>query len=141
MHLLLKLSRGLLAFDGPGLGLTERKVSQISDKTSKITNVNENPHSTQFCVNIVKVFLDKFDLKTNVILISHSTGFNIRREICVLYGSYIHSCILPTNGMPGFIRRILILKTALGKRVRLELIRGEIGRVTLHQASCDICIS
>ena len=114
---LLSHSSGLLAFDRPGFGLTDRPLSKVSsNKSTVVWNTSNNPYSIDFSIEILKILLNKFGIR-KCILISHSTGSAVATLFCQKYSSIIdiQSLILvsPSIGMPGFIRSIL--KTKLGK--------------------------
>eukprot|EP01084_Bolivina_argentea_P202649 346209_1 len=125
---------GILAFDRVGFGLTERPVTpNIDEEEEIIIKDNNNPYSIHFSLKIIKTFLDKFEMKS-CILLGHSTGGLIANWFAYHYPSYVNGLILisPTGYMPSFIRSIL--NTKLGKPIILSLVRSEIGQVTLHQA-------
>ncbi|ETO16912.1 hydrolase, alpha/beta fold family protein [Reticulomyxa filosa] len=150
---------GMLAFDRPGFGLTQRPLPH--DTSSSAANVNSsdsgsfdwrggesNPYSITFSVEILKTLLDKLHVVNNTVLIGHSTGSAVCGWFAHDHPQYVRSVVMvaPSVGLPGFIRALL--KTKLGKPVIMQLVRSEIGyfflkkkkkkrQVTLHQAWHD----
>lgn len=150
----LELSRHspiLLSFDRPGFGLTSRPVRDSTgsfgtwvDRSAGgrgVLREQENPYTQEYAVKLLFKLLTTLGLtQRKSVLVAHSTGGAIAVRAAIerpdlIGGCFLISPHLLTAGFPSMLKSLL--KTKLGKIITQQLVRSELGEVTLKRAWYD----
>jgi len=118
--------QGILAFDRPGFGLSDRP------KETSETSKKHSYYSVHFAKRITKKLMNRENIK-QAIFIGHSTGASLSCWFAQDNPEMVQGMVLlaPTNGLPSFIRTLL--GTNLAKKFILQLVKTKIGAVTLQK--------
>jgi len=121
--------RKILAFDRPGFGLTDRPPE------GKFVDNGISPYSNEFHMRTLEALANTIDGK--LVLVGHSTGASFACAFAQEYSERVEALVLvaPSTGIPTFVRSILKMK--LGKTIMLNLIRSDIGQVTIQRSWHD----
>jgi len=121
---------GILAFDRPGFGLTQRLPE------GKVVADGISPYSNQFHLLTLKTLMEDNDI-SSAVLVGHSTGASFACHFAREYPLMVQGLVLvaPSTGIPTFVRSILKMK--LGKTIMLNLVKSDIGQVTIQRSWHD----
>ncbi|MGB9750206.1 MAG: alpha/beta fold hydrolase [Caldisericia bacterium] len=114
----------VIAIDIPGFGLTERP---------KKSSLNFNPYSRDGQVEVIKMFLDKLNIK-KVIILGHSMGGAISTYFTIKYPEYVEKLIIEDGaiyeegGPPSFISSFL--RSSVGKLLWPILVKPFVGQIS-----------
>eukprot|EP00493_Phyllostaurus_siculus_P003426 UN03441 len=77
------------------------------------------------------------EIDGKLVLVGHSTGASFACAFAQKYTERVEALVLvaPSTGIPTFVRSILKMK--LGKTIMLNLIRSDIGQVTIQRSWHD----
>jgi len=117
---------GIIAFDRPGFGLTDRPQENSTIKK------NKSFYSVYFAKRIIKHLMDLEGIP-QAVFIGHSTGATLSCWFAQDYPDMVQGLVLlaPSNGLPSFIKSLL--KTNLARKFILQLVKTKIGQVTLQK--------
>merc|ERR1719471_191024 len=121
---------GVIAFDRPGFGLTQRPPE------GKLVANGISPYSNNFHLLTLKTLMEDNNIPSAV-LIGHSTGASLACHFAREYPLMVQGLVLvaPSTGIPTFVRSILKMK--LGKTIMLNLVKSDIGQVTIQRSWHD----
>jgi len=144
----------LLAFDRPGFGLTSRPLRDASGSYGSFVVRDEprdgkegrshlveqeNPYTAAYSQKLLVKLLDKLGLTAEhpALFVGHSTGATTALRAAIesprrCLGLFLVSPHVLTSGFPDLIKSLL--KTKLGALITQQLVRSEMGEVTLKRA-------